>query len=196
MSAIQEKTNKTLAALGIRNGADLGFLWQEVEMSFNSDLARASEQGQWERLRDEWMRSQDAIVNQIERNWVGTANGDLRQSATQGFQNLRAYIAIRLSIFAVMPLEQSVSVADQFKNLRIAFEQEIAGCLDETDLGIGKVAWLGRRFGVLTLVADNWLKPSPPEVKRDVGAELNKLKAHIESKLEEKRLEIKTARQE
>src|SRR6266849_8211123 len=53
--------------------------------------------------------------------------------------------------------------------------------------------WLGRKSGVLSLITDNWLKPAPPELKRVVGRELNKLKAHVEAKLEEARVQIDAA---
>ncbi|MGC1202239.1 MAG: phenylalanine--tRNA ligase subunit alpha, partial [Candidatus Acidiferrales bacterium] len=59
-------------------------------------------------------------------------------------------------------------------------------CVEQIDLGVTKVVWLGRKSGVLTLVTDNWLKPVPLEEKRVVGAELNKLKAHVEAVLEER----------
>ena len=38
----------------------------------------------------------------------------------------------------------------------------------------------------LTLITDNWLKPASPELKRVVGQELNKLKAHVEQVLVER----------
>jgi phenylalanyl-tRNA synthetase alpha chain len=56
--------------------------------------------------------------------------------------------------------------------------------------------WVGRKSGFLTRIADNWLKPSPAELKRAVGMEFQKLKSHVEAKLEEKRLEIEASEQE
>jgi phenylalanyl-tRNA synthetase alpha chain len=50
--------------------------------------------------------------------------------------------------------------------------------------------WTGRKSGALTQIGDNWLKPSPKELKPIVGQEFQKLKAHIEAALEEKRKEI------
>ena len=55
------------------------------------------------------------------------------------------------------------------------------------------LAWTGRKSGVLSLITDNWLKPAPPELKRVVGQELNKLKAHVEAVLEERRVAIEAA---
>ena len=53
-----------------------------------------------------------------------------------------------------------------------------------------RAAWLGRKSGVLTRITDNWLKPATPELKRAVGASLNELRAHVESKIEERRKSI------
>jgi phenylalanyl-tRNA synthetase alpha chain len=50
--------------------------------------------------------------------------------------------------------------------------------------------WLGRKSGVLSRITDNWLKPASPELKRAVGAGLNKLRAHVEAKIEERRLSV------
>jgi len=43
---------------------------------------------------------------------------------------------------------------------------------------------------VLTQIGDHWLKTAPSELKRVVGPEFQKLKAHVEAVLEEKRKEI------
>jgi len=56
--------------------------------------------------------------------------------------------------------------------------------------------WLGRKSGILSLIGDNWLKPAPKELKPIVGQELNKLKAHVEAALEEKRKEIEAVAEE
>ena len=55
------------------------------------------------------------------------------------------------------------------------------------------VQWTGRKSGILSQITDNWLKPAPPDLKRVVGQELNKLKAHVEAVIEEKRVQIEAA---
>ena len=57
-------------------------------------------------------------------------------------------------------------------------------------------AWLGRKSGVLTQITDNWLKPATPELKRVVGAELNKLRAHVEAQIEARRVAIEAGADE
>ena len=59
--------------------------------------------------------------------------------------------------------------------------------------GAAGSSWLGRKSGVLSQITDHWLKPATPDLKRVVGQELNKLKAHVEAALEERRIEIEAA---
>src|SRR5260370_37700455 len=133
------------------------------------------------------MRSGNAIVEQVQRNWVQTAPPGLREFAARQLHGFRAFVGIRLQ--AGYPLEQTEGqgpnwIENEFLKLRVAFDNEIAGCVDETDLGVTRDHWLGRKSGVLALITDTWLKPSPPELKRVVGQELNKLRSHVESQLE------------
>src|SRR5438034_11658859 len=56
-------------------------------------------------------------------------------------------------------------------------------------------SWVGRKSGVLTAIAENWLKPETA-LKRVVGEELNKFKAHLEKTLEERRMAIESGEEE
>ncbi len=85
-------------------------------------------------------------------------------------------------------------VTARFAEVSQAFDEQAAR--DLTDLEswrIFVIKWTGRKAGALLLITDNWLKPAPPELKKIVGQELNKLKAHIETTLAEKRMEIEAA---
>jgi phenylalanyl-tRNA synthetase alpha chain len=84
-------------------------------------------------------------------------------------------------------------VAAQFGELRVRFDRDAAHAGDENAWKALRDAWLGRKSGVLTRVTDNWLKPSPPELKRAVGQALNELKSHVETALEERRAAIQAA---
>jgi phenylalanyl-tRNA synthetase alpha chain len=71
-----------------------------------------------------------------------------------------------------------------FTEVCARFDEQAAMPLDPAGWETLKQAWTGRKSGVLTLITDNWLKPATPELKRAVGQELNKLKAHVEATLE------------
>ena len=79
-----------------------------------------------------------------------------------------------------------------FADLRGRFENDCACACDESSWKQFRDAWLGRKSGVLAQITDNWLKPASAELKRIVGQELNSLRAHVESKIEERRAAIES----
>src|SRR5579859_113510 len=93
---------------------------------------------------------------------------------------------------ASLGVTDAASIAKKFAELRSFFDVESAVVRDEASWKIFRDAWLGRKSGVLAQITDNWLKPASPELKRAVGAGLNELRAHVESKIEERRLAIES----
>jgi phenylalanyl-tRNA synthetase alpha chain len=87
-------------------------------------------------------------------------------------------------------------LAPLFADLRGRFDEECASARDESSWKQFRDAWLGRKSGVLTQITDNWLKPATQELKRGVGQELNQLRAHVESKVEERRKSIESGAEE
>jgi len=86
---------------------------------------------------------------------------------------------------AIIGANDPPAIEELFASEKIRFDTQLAAKVpDETNYNLMKNAWLGRKSGVLTLISENWLKPSPPTLKPTVGQELNKLKQHIESGLE------------
>ena len=90
--------------------------------------------------------------------------------------------------------ELGVNSAEQvrtlFGGLHEQFDVAAAKTSDENSWKALRDAWLGRKSGVLTLVTDNWLKPATPELKRAVGASLNKLRTHVDAQMEARRAAI------
>jgi phenylalanyl-tRNA synthetase alpha chain len=81
-----------------------------------------------------------------------------------------------------------------FAEVRERFDEQIARSFqDQENWKLFLVAWTGRKSGVLSQITDNWLKPASPQLKRAVGQELNKLKAHVEAALEEKQRALDAA---
>ena len=195
MPNTDDSTRKTLPELGATDAVAIAMLFHQLRARFIADLARASEQRNWQSLRNEWEGPVGTIRARIVENWVATAPLGLQDLVRRDLENLISLINIRLT--ASQPIEQLVGsdpdkLAGQFQNLRITFDREIRECVDETDLGVSKVEWLGRKSGVLSQITDNWLKPSPPQLKRVVGQELNKLRAHVESQIESRRQAIES----
>jgi phenylalanyl-tRNA synthetase alpha chain len=87
-------------------------------------------------------------------------------------------------------------LAALFADLRGRFDEECACACDESSWKQFRDSWLGRKSGVLTQITDNWLKPAGAELKRVVGQELNQLRAHVETKIEERRKAIEAGSDE
>jgi phenylalanyl-tRNA synthetase alpha chain len=93
---------------------------------------------------------------------------------------------------ADLGVSTAAAITDHFAEIRSRFDTESATIHDEPAWKIFRDAWLGRKSGVLAQITDNWLKPSPPGLKRSVGAGLNELRAHVESQIESRRVAIES----
>jgi phenylalanyl-tRNA synthetase alpha chain len=91
---------------------------------------------------------------------------------------------------AGLGVTEPAQVTARFADVRAQFDGHFTTVHDESEWKIFRDRWLGRKSGVLTLITDNWLKPATPELKRVVGQELNTLRAHVETKIEERRATI------
>jgi phenylalanyl-tRNA synthetase alpha chain len=92
---------------------------------------------------------------------------------------------------AALGATQPDQVAALFAEVLARFNSRIQRPdLDLVNWEILRQSWLGRKSGVLTQITDNWLKPATPELKRVVGQELNKLRAHVEGQIEARRVAI------
>ncbi|HEX4001704.1 MAG TPA: phenylalanine--tRNA ligase subunit alpha, partial [Candidatus Acidoferrales bacterium] len=84
-------------------------------------------------------------------------------------------------------------VSVRFAEVRERFDAELSSQSDPNEWPAFLAQWTGRKSGALTRIGENWLKPAPKELKPLVGQEFQKLKAHVEAALEEKRKEIEAA---
>jgi len=91
---------------------------------------------------------------------------------------------------ATLGVSSAEQVHSLFAELRSQFDAAARSATDENSWKALRDAWFGRRSGVLTLVTDNWLKPSSPELKRAVGASLNELRTHVDGRIETRRIAI------
>src|SRR5215831_18101121 len=81
-------------------------------------------------------------------------------------------------------------VAEKFAEVRARFDAQAQRPMDSQNWEMLRQSWLGRKSGLLTAITENWLKSAQPELKRAVGQELNKFKAHLEETLEARRAAI------
>jgi phenylalanyl-tRNA synthetase alpha chain len=97
---------------------------------------------------------------------------------------------------ADLGVTQPHEIPPLFAEIHTRFDADASAAHDESSWKQFRDAWLGRKSGVLTLITDNWLKPSPPELKRAVGAALNELRARVESQIEARRVAIESGADE
>ena len=97
---------------------------------------------------------------------------------------------------AELRITRAEQLEQLFGEVRQRFDGDIARHNQEEDWNPLRGSWLGRKSGVLALITDNWLKQAPPELKRLVGQALNDLRAHVETRLEEKRVALDRAAEE
>jgi len=97
---------------------------------------------------------------------------------------------------AALGVTQPEQVAPLFTQLLAQATADLQAANSSETFEKFRVHWIGRKFGVLTLATDNWLKPASPELKRAVGQELNKFKAQLESQMVARRAAIESAAEE
>jgi len=88
----------------------------------------------------------------------------------------------RLAELGVISPEE---VGRLFEQLRERFDAEAKRNRDSASWNMTRQMWLGRKSGILTQITENWLKPSPTELKRAVGESLNNFKEHVEIVLQD-----------
>ncbi len=94
----------------------------------------------------------------------------------------------------VLGVNSPEKVAALFADLCQRFDAESASAAgNPKNWDIFVLQWTGRKAGALGKITDHWLKTAPPELRKVVGQEFQKLKAHVESTLEAKRREIESA---
>ncbi|HYL85093.1 MAG TPA: phenylalanine--tRNA ligase subunit alpha [Candidatus Angelobacter sp.] len=97
---------------------------------------------------------------------------------------------------AELGVNDAQGVAEKFAEIRARFDAQAQRQMDGQNWEILRQSWVGRKSGVLTTITENWLKPAQPELKRIVGQELNKFKAHLEETLEARRAAIESGAEE
>ncbi len=199
MSTVDDPTLHKLADLGVRDAVSLAFQFTHLRARLQRELANASKSGGWDKLREEWVGTGNSVKTRVTENWLPSAPEHLRSFVSRDLENLINEVFVLSTV--MRPLDQlqattTEQVGKQFQKVSQLFDQEVSECTNEVDLGVTRTSWLGRSSGVLTHVTNNWLKTAPADLKRTVGAEFNKLKSHVESQFEARRVVIEAGADE
>jgi phenylalanyl-tRNA synthetase alpha chain len=81
---------------------------------------------------------------------------------------------------AQLGVDSPEQVKSLFEEVRERFDAQATGRRDAHEWNILRISWLGRKSGAIAQINENWLKPSPIELKRVVGESLNHFKEHVE----------------
>jgi phenylalanyl-tRNA synthetase alpha chain len=84
---------------------------------------------------------------------------------------------------AELGIDSAEGVRSLFEKVRERFDAETSGNRDSATWNTTRQTWVGRKSGILTQITENWLKPSPVELKRAVGESLNSFKGHVDAVL-------------
>ncbi len=201
MSETLDKTQKTFQQLGVTRPEQVLQLFSELRSLFDASAlaaASAKDSGRLPELQSAWNNDSSGVIRRIHANWVTSAPLNLRGTTERATKHLGAHV--RVGVKAVQTIQQlgvhdTSQVVSLFSLLRDTFDQDIQLDLDEIDLEITRINWLGRKTGILTWARDHWVKNPPTELRREVGRCFNELKAHIEQAIEEKLTSVRSADQ-
>ncbi|MFB3094757.1 MAG: phenylalanine--tRNA ligase subunit alpha [Candidatus Acidiferrales bacterium] len=84
-------------------------------------------------------------------------------------------------------------VAPLFAALRETFGAELPAATDITSWKKLRDRWQSRKQGLLTHVKNNWLQPAAPDLKREVGKQMNALRQRVEAGLAERKAQLEIA---
>jgi phenylalanyl-tRNA synthetase alpha chain len=74
-------------------------------------------------------------------------------------------------------------VREKFAEVKDRLDADIKNHHDAADWEPLRLAWLGRKSGVLALVRENWLGKASPDLKPFIGKAFNELREYVESSL-------------
>src|ERR1700724_59081 len=90
MTAPENKSAQTLAALGVRQPDQLAPLFAEIRARFDADIAAVHDEKAWKNFRDTWLGRKSGVLTLITDNWLKPATPELKRVVGQELNQLRA----------------------------------------------------------------------------------------------------------
>ena len=87
-------------------------------------------------------------------------------------------------------VRSAADLSSLFAALRESFRTELSQTASLDAWKVLRDRWVSRKKGVLTQIKNHWLQAAGPELKPEVGKQLNHLRAEVESGLEERRASL------
>jgi phenylalanyl-tRNA synthetase alpha chain len=88
--------DKTLAALGITQAAEVAPRFAAVRARFDEDASAAHDEAGWKQFRDAWLGRKSGVLTQITDNWLKPATPDLKRAVGASLNELRAHVEAKI----------------------------------------------------------------------------------------------------
>jgi len=92
MPTTEGSHEKTLAALGVTDPAQLAALFAEIRARFESESAAVHDEAAFKQLRDGWLGRKSGVLSGITDNWLKPATPELKRAVGAGLNELRALV--------------------------------------------------------------------------------------------------------
>jgi hypothetical protein len=83
MTASENKSAHTLAALGVAQPDQLAPLFTEIRVRFDGETTAAHDESSWKQFRDAWLGRKSGVLTQITDNWLKPATPELKRVVGQ-----------------------------------------------------------------------------------------------------------------
>lgn len=88
--------DKTLAALGVAQPAQVAPLFAAVRQRFDAESSSAHGESAWKQFRDAWLGRKSGVLTQITDNWLKPATPELKRVVGQQLNELRAHVELQI----------------------------------------------------------------------------------------------------
>jgi len=88
--------DKTLAALGVTESAQVVARFAEVRAHFDGQFTTVHDESEWKLFRDRWLGRKSGVLTQITDNWLKPATAELKRAVGQQLNELRAHVETQI----------------------------------------------------------------------------------------------------
>ena len=88
--------DKTLAALGVTESAQVVARFAEVRAHFDGQFTTVHDESEWKMFRDRWLGRKSGVLTQITDNWLKPATAELKRAVGQQLNELRAHVETQI----------------------------------------------------------------------------------------------------
>jgi phenylalanyl-tRNA synthetase alpha chain len=90
--------DKTLAALGVSEAAQVVARFADVRTRFDAESGTAHDESSWKQFRDAWLGRKSGVLAQITDNWLKPATPELKRAVGQQLNELRAHVESQIEV--------------------------------------------------------------------------------------------------